>query len=117
MKKILIVEDNEDICTILRKRLEKIGFSVDVAGSGYSLLGYLRDAREPDIVILDLVLPERSGVELLCSIKSKWQYSRVYIFSAHEEYKEKEILQEYISGFFLKSEGMEKLIKALKKKL
>lgn len=114
MKKVLIIEDNEDISTILKKKLQKTGFSVEVADSGFSVLSRLKNAPEPDIVILDIILPQRSGVELLCSLKSVWNMCKVYIFSGHEEYREKEMLKEYISGFFLKSEGMNKLIEALK---
>lgn len=117
MKKVLVIEDNQDICKILKKRLEKIGFSVDVASGGYALLGYIRNAQEPEIIILDLILPERSGVELLCSLKSKWSNAKVFIFSGHAEYKDRQILQEYACEFFLKSEGMSKLMNKLKKEL
>ncbi len=114
MKKVLVVEDNKNICAILNKRLENNGFSVDIVEDGYSFLGYLRNAQEPDIVILDLMLPERSGADLLYSLKCKWLKTKVFIFSAHPEYKGKQYIEDYISGFFCKSEGIDKLIRAIK---
>ena len=115
MKKVLIVEDNEDISAILKKRLEDNNFSVDILDSGYALLGHLRNSREPDGVILDLILPGRNGMELLYGLKSKWRETKVFIFSAHSQYKEKDYFEDYICGFFCKSEGMTKLIDAIKK--
>ncbi len=113
-KKILIVEDNQDIVCILRKRLENIGFSVDVAEDGYSVLGYLKNDLTPDAVILDLILPQRSGIDLLCSLKSKWPETKVFIFTGHWEYEERiPLYEEYIEGFFRKSKGMDKLIEAV----
>jgi DNA-binding NtrC family response regulator len=117
-KKILIVEDNQDIVFILRRRLENIGFSVDAAENGYSVLGYLKNDLTPDAIILDLILPQRNGIELLCSIKSKWPETKVFIFTAHSEYEEQMPLYEkYINGFFCKSEGMDRLMEAVQKEL
>ncbi len=118
MKKVLIVEDNQDICTILKERLKKEGFSIEVAKGGYDLLGCLKNQEMPTAVILDIMLPERSGIELLSSIKSKWQETKIFIFTAHPECKEKlHLFKEYISGFFCKTDGMDNLIKAIEKEI
>ncbi|MCM8813684.1 MAG: response regulator [Candidatus Omnitrophica bacterium] len=95
--------------------MEKIGMAVQGAESGYAVLGYLRRAQEPDLVILDLVLPERSGVELLCSLRAKWQNAKIFIFSGHEEYQEREALLEYVQGFFPKARGFDDLMAAIMK--
>ena len=117
-KKILIVEDNQDIVRILQKRLKDNDFSVDVAERGYSALGFLRNEESPDAIILDLMLPERSGMDLLSSLKSKWPMTEIFIFSAHEEYKTQLALyKEYITAFFCKSDGMDNLIAAKKEAL
>jgi DNA-binding NtrC family response regulator len=117
MRRIVVVEDNMDIRTILRKRLEKSGYQVVQAEGGFDLLGLLRNIDPPDGVVLDLVLPQRSGVELLCSLKSKWPQTKVFVFSAHEEYKDRESLQKYICGFYLKSEGMDRLLQGVAREL
>lgn len=118
MKKILVVEDNKDLSNILIKRLEVEGFSVDLVETGYALLGYLKDKEEPDAVVLDLMLPERSGVELLSTVTNKWTRARIFIFSAHSEYEERHVLRRYnLSGYICKSDGIGKLIAAIKMKL
>ena len=113
MKKVLIVEDNRDIRILLKKRLETSGFSVDMAEGGYSLLDHLKKDKAPDVVILDLMLPERSGIELLSSLKSKWPGTAIFIFSAYPEYERKPFVKESVAGFFCKTDGMDKLIEAL----
>jgi len=115
MKKILIVEDNKDISTILKKKLEIHGFSVDLAEGGYAVLGYMRDSKMPHAIVLDIILPERSGEDLLCTLKNKWPDTKVFIYSAHAEYKGH--LKEYAAGFFLKTDGMDNLIGAIKKEI
>ena len=115
MKKILVIEDNKDISDILKTRLEHQGFSVDTARGGYAVLEYMHGSEMPDAIVLDLVLPERSGEELLASLKSKWQDTKVFIYSGHEKYEGK--FKECISGFFLKTNGIDKLINAIMKEI
>jgi len=116
MKTVLIAEDNRDIRTILKERLEKDGFTVMIANGGYAVLGYLRKNQKPDFIILDLLLPERSGIELLDSLKSKWPDTKIFIYSAHTEFEGRlRLFKEHISGFFIKTDGFDKLIDAIKK--
>jgi two-component system, OmpR family, copper resistance phosphate regulon response regulator CusR len=115
MIKILVVEDNKDLNMILVKRLEHEGFLVDSLTDGYALLGRLKDGEEPDAVILDLMLPGRSGLELLNTIVSRWSKTRVFIFSAHSQYEKRHILKDHqISGYICKSDGIDKLIEKIK---
>ncbi len=114
MKKILIAEDNKDLNMIMVKRLEAEGFSVDSVESGYALMAHLKMGNAPDAIILDLMLPGRSGAELLGAIMETWAKTRVFIFSAYANIKERHILENYrISGYFCKSDGTDKLIAAI----
>jgi len=116
MKKVLIVEDERDISHILKARLEAAGFSVDMAGGGLAALSYLKAKKAPAAIVLDLVLPERSGVELLGSFHNVWPDTKIFIFTAHPEYKEKPYyFEKYAAGFFCKPEDMGKLLKEIKK--
>lgn len=66
--RLLIVDDSEVNCDILRRRLESQGHSVEVAHTGQEGLDLL--AREPfDLVLLDIILPGMNGVEVLVEIK------------------------------------------------
>ena len=59
---VLIVEDEKKISDISKAYLEREGFRVKVAENGKDALGFIRE--EPDIVILDLMLPDIPGEEL-----------------------------------------------------
>jgi DNA-binding response OmpR family regulator len=118
MLRILIVEDNKDMSMILAKRLQHEGFAIEAISDGYALLGAIRDGMEPDAIILDLMLPGRSGIELLNTIMNKWKAAKIFIFSAHSEYEKRHTLKEYnISGYVCKSDGIDKLIEMIKVEL
>ncbi len=68
-KNILIVEDDEFLRSLTAKRLEKEGFAVKVAVDGENAINVLADY-QPDIVLLDLLLPGLDGFEVLKKIKS-----------------------------------------------
>ena len=63
MTRILVVEDDRDIAELVGRYLEKAGFSVEVAASGSDALAAL-SARPPDLLVLDLMLPHVSGIEI-----------------------------------------------------
>ena len=62
MKKILYVEDNEDNIYMLSRRLKREGFEVGIARDGVEGLAMARELL-PDLIIMDLVLPELDGFE------------------------------------------------------
>ena len=68
-RKILIVEDETDVADLLSLNLRKAGFRVSTAGDGASGLQKARDDR-PDFIILDLMLPKMSGLEVCRILKS-----------------------------------------------
>jgi len=69
MKKILIIEDDPIAAHVYRKRLEKEGYQVTVAGDGQSGFDRLIEFR-PDGLLLDLMLPKTSGIDLLKAIRN-----------------------------------------------
>jgi two-component system, OmpR family, response regulator MprA len=62
-QRILIVEDEAEIADYLRRGLTYEGFAVEVAGDGLTALAVARE-RPPDVVVLDLMLPELDGMEV-----------------------------------------------------
>ena len=64
MKRILVIEDDPDIVELLRYNLDKEGFEVEAASDGESGLRLLRSATPFDLLILDLMLPQLSGLEV-----------------------------------------------------
>jgi len=76
MKKILIIEDDLIVANIYRNKLAVEGFTVECAGDGESGLETL-SSFQPDAVILDLILPKLSGLEVMKMIRSRPQYQKL----------------------------------------
>ena len=68
-RNILIIEDETDVADLLSLNLRKAGFRVSTAGDGASGLQKARDDR-PDFIILNLMLPKMSGLEVCRILKS-----------------------------------------------
>jgi len=62
-RRILIVEDEEDIASLLEYHFQKAGFRTDKAADGESALR-LVESRTPDLIILDLMLPKVDGLDV-----------------------------------------------------
>ena len=70
MSHILVIEDNEDLAFGLRNNLEVEGHTVDVACDG--VVGLSRaEATAPDLVILDLMLPQLDGFHVLRALRER----------------------------------------------
>jgi len=82
MKKILIVEDDQIVANIYRNKFSVEGFQVEIALDGVAGMEMIRAFR-PDAVILDLMLPKLSGVEMMKQIRSEpdCQHLPVVVFS------------------------------------
>src|SRR3989442_2438253 len=68
-RKILIIEDESDVADLLTLNLRKAGFRTSTAADGASGLQKARDDR-PDFIVLDLMLPKMSGLEVCKILKS-----------------------------------------------
>lgn len=68
MSYVLCVDDNEDMRLMLREVLASAGHEVDLAPDGLSALASIQE-REPDLLVLDLVMPGMSGIEVARAIK------------------------------------------------
>jgi two-component system response regulator ArlR len=67
--KILIVEDDAQITRVLRLELEHEGYTVETASDG--LAGLEKALKEPDLVILDVMLPKMDGLEMCARVRAK----------------------------------------------
>ena len=70
MKRILIVEDDRFIADVYQAKLHAEGFLVDVASNGRSGLKQF-DLNQPDLVLVDLMLPEINGVDVIRSMHAR----------------------------------------------
>lgn len=78
MKKILIVEDDQIVANIYRNKFSVEGFQVEIASDGEAGLTALRQFR-PDAVILDLMLPKLSGVDLMKTVRGERDFEKLPI--------------------------------------
>ena len=64
MNKVLLVEDDPFLSSLLKNRLQKEGLEVNLAKDGEEALNSLKSAK-PDLILLDLILPKKSGFEVM----------------------------------------------------
>ena len=94
---ILVVDDNLDSTMILRSILETQGFTVRVANSGPEALTLL--TREvPDVILLDVMMPEMSGFEVLERIKAKHATSKVPVIMVTAKMQDEDVMTGYQYG-------------------
>ena len=83
---ILVVDDNDMNCDLLARRLQREGHQVAVAGDGHQALAQM-EASHFDVVLLDIMMPEMNGFEVLERLKAepKWQHIPVIVVSAADD--------------------------------
>ena len=82
MRRVLVVDDEENIRLVLRTLLTKHNYEVDVADSGEDALGKL-DAFDPDVILTDVRMPKMGGLDLLSALRAKNHHATVIVMSAY----------------------------------
>ena len=77
-KRILVVDDEADFCSIVQCNLEKEGFDVEVAYDGVQGLRKVRQ-NPPDAIVLDVMMPEKDGYEVCRELKADKKYADIPI--------------------------------------
>lgn len=80
---LLIVDDEEEFAATLAERLELRGFIVKAVSCGTSALEALASNFSPDVVLLDLKMPDMNGFEVLIEIKDKYPSIEVIMLTGH----------------------------------
>jgi DNA-binding response OmpR family regulator len=73
---ILVVDDEADVVDLVRYHLNRAGFDVDVASSGMAALSAARQ-RRPDAIVLDIMLPQMSGTEVLQKLRREIDTAKI----------------------------------------
>ena len=74
--RILVIDDDPVIRSLLRRQLEQADYVVMDAPNGKVGLAMGRD-QPPDIVVTDIYMPERDGIEVIREIRSSWSKTRI----------------------------------------
>jgi len=120
MKKILVVDDEKDILSVLGKRLTAEGYFVLTANNGKDAVA-LAKSKSPDLIILDVVMPGMAGGEVAEKLKEDIRTKAIPVIfltallSRNEEYKEDHIIAGNIT--FAKPLDADELLSQIKKLL
>jgi len=84
--KLLVVDDDKEIINTLAPRLRREGYDVSVAFDGEEAIAKVKE-HNPDIILLDLMLPKVNGFEVLKEIRQKYKdkWRPIIIISAKHE--------------------------------
>lgn len=116
-RKILVVDDEQSVCNMLRKFLESRGISVVEAHDGEEALAVYREER-PDVVLLDMIMPRMGGLETLQKLKAlDPEASIIMVTAVHEEDLAKQALEEGAFDYITKPINPDYLELALMVKL
>jgi CheY-like chemotaxis protein len=90
MTRLLVADDSETVLLMLQRRLEMEGYEVLTATDGVEALDELKRAgkKQPDVILLDAMMPNMSGVEVLERLRSSGSEIPVMMISAHLDAQE-----------------------------
>ncbi len=81
---VLVVDDDPRLRELVRYALTRAGFNVSEAGDGRAALHALR-LRQPDLVVLDVIMPELDGIAVCKEIRATWDIPVIFLSSRGEE--------------------------------
>lgn len=103
---IVIAEDEDFLRSVLAKKLRMEGYTVVTALDGTSALKTIRDVK-PKLVILDLLMPGLSGIEILEKLKKDSEFNsertKIVVLSNYSGQEESPLIKEMTMGYFIKS--------------
>ena len=97
MKKVLIIEDDQLVANIYRNKFLVEGYQVEIAPDGESGLEMMRTFR-PDVILLDLILPKMSGVDVIKLIRAELDFARIPIIVFSNTYLTNMIQEAWKAG-------------------
>ena len=114
MARVLIADDSETILLLLRKRLELAGHEVRTAADGQEVMDALHRGDAPDIILLDAMMPGKSGIDALRELRSEDIETPVLIVSAHQGAEDATAPRDLeISGYIAKPIDFDRLFEVI----
>ena len=94
---VLVVDDNPDSVIIMCGILEPCGYAVTVASTGAEALQVLK-TEPPDVVLLDIMMPEMSGLEVLQRMKDDYATARIPVILVTAKTQDEDVVVGYQYG-------------------
>lgn len=79
LRKILVIDDEEDLCLIIKENLENTGAFIVVTATNPSDAEKICESENPNVILLDIVMPERNGTEIIKSLKNNPSFQKIPI--------------------------------------
>ncbi len=86
-EKILIVDDDIDLCTLLSEELIEIGYDADFVISADDAINYIINKSTPALILLDLKMPEKDGFYVMQKVKEMGSRSKIIVLTAYADIK------------------------------
>ncbi|HWT90404.1 MAG TPA: response regulator [Solirubrobacterales bacterium] len=84
MALVLVADDSETILLLMRTRLEMAGHAVETACDGQEVLDHIAGGLVPDLLLLDAMMPRKSGIDALRELRGAGNDIPALIVSAHQ---------------------------------
>ena len=116
MTRVLVADDSETILLLMRTRLEMEGYEVVTAADGVEVIELMQRAGEPapDILLLDAMMPRKSGIDALRELRAAGVETPVLIVSAHQDEMDVGAATDVeVSGYITKPIDFERLFSCI----
>jgi CheY-like chemotaxis protein len=112
-KKVLLIDDEENLCLLYREELESEGYSVRTAGDAAEAIRLL-EQEVPDVVVMDIRMPRMDGIEAMGRMLSRRNDLPVILNSAYSSYKD-DFRSWPAEAYIIKSSDLGELKRAIRK--
>jgi DNA-binding response OmpR family regulator len=116
MARILVADDSETILLLMRTRLEMAGHEVETAADGQEVTEHLGadPSRLPDLLLLDAMMPRKSGIDALRELRAGGVQVPALIVSAHQDAGDANAPTDLgISGYVTKPIDFDRLLQGI----
>lgn len=87
MESILIVDDDINLCTVLREELAEIGYDAHSVNSADAAFAFLESEKPVDLILLDLKMPVKDGFYVLENLRARKILVKVIVLTAYADVK------------------------------
>ncbi|MGC1166070.1 MAG: response regulator [Solirubrobacterales bacterium] len=117
MARVLVADDSETILLLMRTRLEMAGYEVETAADGQEVTERLREGnsgRLPDLLLLDAMMPRKSGIDALRELRAAGVETPALIISAHQDASDANAPRDLeVSGYLTKPIDFDRLLDSI----